>query len=154
MTSLLETDVDVLNWGDITAALDARGYAVVPGFLSAALCGRLMADYGRHDIYRKTVLMERYRLGSGEYKYWDYPLPAVVQQLRETLYPRLVPIANQWMQALNIDRVFPDTLAQLQRQCAASGQHKPTSLILRYGAGGCIRTSMVRSISRCKLPVS
>jgi hypothetical protein len=80
--------------------------------------------------------MERYRFGSGEYKYFDYPLPPVVQKLREGLYARLAPVANIWMKALKIDRQFPGTFSELQKQCRNNNQLKPTPLMLRYGKGG------------------
>ena len=80
--------------------------------------------------------MERYRFGKGEYKYFDYPLPKVIQELRETVYGRLSPIANQWMKSLKIDNLFPNSLQDLLKQCQANGQKKPTPLLLKYGAGG------------------
>jgi uncharacterized protein len=129
-------DIDALDWKNITAEMHNKGYAVVPRFLSARQCRALIDLYDRPDGYRKKVVMERYRFGRGEYKYWDYPLPDMVQHLRENLYPCLAPIANVWMQALRIDKQFPVTLRELQTQCHAAGQLKPTSLILKYGKGG------------------
>jgi hypothetical protein len=92
--------------------------------------------YDQSDGYRKTVVMERYRFGLGTYKYWDNPLPDLVGQLRESLYPHLAPIANQWMALQNDDMRFPSTLAGLSAACQAAGQDKPTPLILKYGPGG------------------
>lgn len=80
--------------------------------------------------------MERYRFGLGEYKYFDYPLPDVIQSIREHVYPQLAPIANLWMKALKINRVFPETHPALLQQCAIHNQVKPTPLILKYGKGG------------------
>ncbi len=80
--------------------------------------------------------MERHRFGLGTYKYWRYPLPAVVAAVREGLYPLLVPIANQWMRCLGDDYRYPDTLAELKDACDRAGQEEPTPLILRYGSGG------------------
>jgi hypothetical protein len=80
--------------------------------------------------------MERYRFGLGEYKYFDYPLPRLIQTIREMVYPRLVPIANTWMKQLIIDKQFPGTLPEMQTLCQQNNQLKPTVLILKYGEGG------------------
>lgn len=128
--------IDVLDWQQISVAMHEKGYAVVPSFLSAEQCHALIDLYDLPDRYRKKVVMERYRFGLGEYKYWDYPLPDMVQHLRENFYPRLAPIANSWMQSLRIDTQFPATLHELQTQCHDAGQMKPTPLILKYGEGG------------------
>lgn len=80
--------------------------------------------------------MERYRFGLGEYKYYNYPLPDLIQKIRETIYPKLAPIANSWMKVLKIPTIFPDTHQELQELCHTNGQLKPTVLILKYGKGG------------------
>ena len=135
MTSI-ETSIAGLDWQQLTSDMHQKGYAVVPGFLSEAQCNDLIGQYDNPTAYRKTVVMERYRFGAGEYKYFDYPLPDIIQRIRETLYPKLAPIANEWMQMLNIDKRFPDDFKNLQAECHASGQLKPTALILKYGKGG------------------
>ena len=80
--------------------------------------------------------MERHRFGLGEYKYFQYPLPELLQNLRTELYPYLVPVANQWMEALKMGKTFPVTHSALLEECARHGQLKPTPLILKYGKGG------------------
>lgn len=125
-----------VDWQAVTDQMNERGYAIVPRFLRGSQCEDLIALYDRPTGYRKTVVMERYRYGLGEYKYFDYPLPGMVQELRETLYPRLVPIANGWMEQQGIEKTFPDTLQALQAECHASNQLKPTPLLLKYGKGG------------------
>jgi len=80
--------------------------------------------------------MERYRFGLGEYKNFDYPLPDLVQLIRENIYPKLVPIANFWMDSLKINKQFPFDFHRLQSECYANNQMKPTALILKYGKGG------------------
>lgn len=130
------TGIEFVDWKVVTAALHDQGYAIVSGFLSTAQCQMLTGLYDKTDGYRKKVVMERYRFGLGAYKYWDYPLPDLVQHLRQNIYPHLSPIANHWMQALGIDKQFPATLKELQGQCHAAGQMKPTPLILKYGKGG------------------
>jgi hypothetical protein len=125
-----------VDWQAVSDQMNERGYATVSGFLSAIQCENLTSLYGQPTGYRKTVVMERYRYGLGEYKYFDYPLPGIVQALREALYPRLVPIANGWMEQLGIEKTFPNTLQALQAECHANNQLKPTPLLLKYGKGG------------------
>ncbi|MCR8558907.1 2OG-Fe(II) oxygenase [Mucilaginibacter sp. BJC16-A38] len=125
-----------INWQSVTESMNTAGYAIIPGLVSAEDCNELIQNYGNSSAYRKTVVMERYRYGLGEYKYFNYPLPSLVQQVRERVYPNLAPIANNWMRVLNIDKTFPDTFAELQQLCHANKQEKPTALILKYGPGG------------------
>lgn len=116
--------------------MHARGYAHVPQLLTAEACRQLIDAYDDPALYRKTITMERYRFGLGEYKYFTYPLPGVLQAIREIVYPHLVPIANRWMEQLDMDRRFPETLSELHALCRQHGQTLPTALILRYGEGG------------------
>lgn len=125
-----------IDWSRVAEDMHAKGYAHVPGVLTAEACRQLIDAYDEPRLYRKTITMERYRFGLGEYKYFTYPLPEILQTIRETVYPHLAPIANQWMEWLDLAQRFPATLAELQAQCHQAGQDKPTVLILRYGEGG------------------
>ena len=125
-----------LDWSGVEENMHARGYAHVPQLLPPKTCQQLIDSYDDPALYRKTITMERYRFGLGEYKYFAYPLPAVLQSIRESVYPHLVPVANRWMEQLGIDRRFPATLDELQSLCRQHGQNLPTVLILRYGEGG------------------
>ena len=136
MMAEIQRSLAKIDWPRVTEDMHARGYAHVPGLLNAAQCQQLIAAYDQPGLYRKTVTMERYRFGLGEYKYFTYPLPGILQTIRETVYPHLVPIANQWMEWLTLDSRFPATFTELQLQCHRAGQDKPTVLILRYGEGG------------------
>ncbi|MFD2036549.1 2OG-Fe(II) oxygenase [Belliella marina] len=124
------------NWDLITDEMHQKGYAIIPQMLTNKACEDLKACYNSADSFRKTVVMERYSFGLGEYKYFDYPLPERIQQIRTTLYPHLAPIANTWFKALKIDRQFPLQHAELLQQCRENNQHKATVLILKYGIGG------------------
>jgi len=124
------------DWKTITESLHARGYAVVPEVLTCVECDSLIQKYSDEELYRKTIVMERYRFGLGEYKYFNYPLPELIRNIRQTIYPKLAPIANKWMQVLNINTSFPDSFDGLMKLCRANGQDKPTALILKYGPGG------------------
>ena len=122
-------------WPDLLATLDERGYAVVPRLLDPAECGELAALYEGEAAFRSRVVMARHNFGSGEYKYLRYPLPAPVTALREALYPRLVPLANQWHDRLRLAPRFPPSLEAYLARCHAAGQQRPTPLILKYEAG-------------------
>lgn len=124
------------NWDQVGADLQIRGYAILPQFVDHPLCDEFKDGYNRTTGYRKTVVMERYRFGLGEYKYFDYPLPPSLHTLRKTLYSKLVPVANSWMQVLNTGVQYPNSLEELHRQCKDHNQLKPTPLILKYGPGG------------------
>lgn len=123
------------QWPALLAALDARGYAVLPGLIDPSECRDLAALYEDDAAFRSRVVMARHNFGSGEYKYLRYPLPAVVSTLREALYPRLAPLANQWHERLRLHQRFPVGLAAYLARCHAAGQQRPTPLILKYEAG-------------------
>lgn len=135
MTTLRQR-LEAIDFSALGDSLHQRGFATEPGLLTRPDCEALVSGFAEARGFRKQVLMERYRYGRGVYKYWDYPLPAVVQELRDALYPRLAPLANRWMEQLGMERRYPDNLAALLRTCSDSGQRKPTPLILKYGAGG------------------
>lgn len=116
--------------------MNERGYSLVPQFLHDQYCKELIDKYDNSELYRKTITMERHNFGLGQYKYFKYPLPDLIETIRETIYPKLVPIANTWMKMLNIERHFPDRFDELQRLCHRNNQIKPTVLILKYGKGG------------------
>jgi len=124
-----------LDWQDLAVQLDARGYAVLPGLLSVAECRALAARYADADGFRSRVVMARHGFGRGEYRYFAYPLPAPVAQLREALYPPLAGIANRWHASLHIDTRYPTTHAEYLERCHRAGQLRPTPLLLQYGAG-------------------
>jgi hypothetical protein len=125
-----------VDWNKVASELNSNGFAILRGLFSPEECREITQGFDSEIAFRKTVVMERYRFGSGVYKYWDYPLPDIVQSLRESFYSGLAPIANEWMNQLGIDRYFPGDLPEFQRQCHENGQEKPTTLILRYGQGG------------------
>ena len=91
--------------------------------------------YPQEDGYRTKIVMARHGFGRGEYKYFAYPLPPLLDELRHALYPKLVPIANRWNKQLGIDVSYPCTLAAFLERCHRAGQTRPTPLILEYGEG-------------------
>lgn len=132
----LITKIEAIDWNEIASNMHEKGYASVQKMISEQQCEKLIQLYNEPIGYRKTVAMERYRFGLGEYKYFDYPLPELIQTLRENTYPKLAPIANQWMKALKIDTQFPNSLSELLIKCSENNQLKPTALLLKYGKGG------------------
>ena len=128
--------VAALDWPALEESLWERGYARTPPLLEPAECRDLIGLYGDDARFRSRVDMARHRFGLGEYKYFAYPLPALVQALRAAFYPRLAPIANRWEEAMGTATRYPDGLAELLTHCARHGQGKPTPLLLRYEADG------------------
>ncbi len=131
-----EQKIAATNWHLVSEAMHQSGYAILPGLLSDGQCEMLKGDYAQPDLYRKTVVMERYRFGLGEYKYFGYPLPGLIEGIRTALYPHLATIANTWFKALNMEMQFPLQHTELLQQCHINSQDKATVLILKYGAGG------------------
>jgi len=135
MTTLIQKIKDI-DWVEITENMHQNGYAVIPGFLEDEECEHLKADYEKAGLYRKRVIMERHRFGLGEYKYYDYPLPDIIQNIRTHIYPHLAPIANTWFRALQIDKQFSLSHNLLLDECHTNEQKKATPLILKYAKGG------------------
>ncbi len=129
-------NLTAINWSLITTSLNERGYASIPRLLSEEDCEAMAGMYKDPTLYRNIINMQRYRFGKGEYKYFKYPLPSMIQALREELYSPLAAIANDWMQQLSIETRFPLKHEDLLKQCKENGQVRPTPLILNYQAGG------------------
>ncbi|MGV7209361.1 2OG-Fe(II) oxygenase [Oxalobacteraceae bacterium A2-2] len=127
--------IAALDWDGIAAALDAHGCAIVPGLLSAAECREAAALYAQPQLFRSRILMERHGFGRGEYQYFSYPLPEPVAALRAALYGPLAAIANRWQQAMGLPERFPSAHEDYLALCHATGQLRPTPLLLQYVAG-------------------
>ncbi|UUC45297.1 2OG-Fe(II) oxygenase [Flavobacterium cerinum] len=125
-----------IDWDQVAGTMHEKGYVVLSDIVPETICNTLIDQYNESGLYRKTVVMERYRFGKGEYKYFDYPLPDLIQQLRSEVYEKLVPIANLWMKALHIDTRYPEKHQELLELCKDNNQLKPTALILNYTKGG------------------
>jgi hypothetical protein len=119
----------------IADELDAHGCAMLEALLSPQECAALAGLYSDDERFRSRVVMSRHGFGRGEYRYFDYPLPRQVAELRGALYPRLVPIANRWNASMGLAVRYPATHAEFIERCHAAGQRRPTPLLLQYGAG-------------------
>ena len=131
----VEERVASVDWQRVSHDLDAEGGATIERLLSRAECESLAMLYRIDDVFRSRVVMARHGFGRGEYKYFSYPLPELIAELRAAIYPRLAPIANRWNAAMGIDVRFPASHAEFIQRCHAAGQQRPTPLLLQYGAG-------------------
>jgi uncharacterized protein len=123
------------EWQRIAADLDARGCALLKGMLSPEQCRELAQSYPDDRLFRSRVVMAQHGFGRGEYKYFAYPLPAAVADLRHALYPPLAAIANRWNEAMGIAVRYPGGHESFLARCHRAGQTKPTPLLLQYGEG-------------------
>jgi hypothetical protein len=116
--------------------LNATGFAIIKNFLTDDQCEELINNYSNDNLYRSTIDMRRYRFGEGQYRYFNYPLPAIIQKIRTDLYPALADLANEWHEKLSINIKYPPTHEEFIEVCHRNSQLRPTPLILRYGPGG------------------
>lgn len=135
MTDDLSHRIAALDWPALTAALDADGFAVTGRLLPDADCAALIAAYEQQALFRSRVVMARHGFGQGEYQYFRYPLPPLIDTLRQQLYPQLAPLANRWSGRMGLGARFPAQHADYIAQCHAAGQTRPTPLLLKYGPG-------------------
>jgi hypothetical protein len=127
--------VDAIDWMRASDDLDAQGCAVLNGLLTPDQCRALAVLYPDDRCFRSRIVMGRHGFGRGEYKYFCYPLPDVIAQLRPVLYARLYQVANRWNEAMGIDIRYPPAHQAFLERCHAAGQTRPTPLLLQYGAG-------------------
>jgi uncharacterized protein len=127
--------VDALDWAALAAEVDASGSAQTAPVLTPDECREIAALYDDTARFRSTIDMARFRFGSGQYRYFDHPVPDVVARLRAAFYPHLLPIAREWAARLGRPAPWPDTLDEWLDLCHAAGQDKPTPILLRYVAG-------------------
>lgn len=141
-TATISDRVAALDWNGIAQTLDAQGVVTTGPLLSAQDCADMRAVYDHEETFRSHIIMGRHGFGRGEYKYFQYPLPDLVEQLRVSLYPRLAPIANAWTAMLSggsgsaaAPSTFPAELTAYIDLCHEAGQTRPTPLLLKYVAG-------------------
>jgi hypothetical protein len=131
----IDERITAVDWARVADELDAQGSAVIPHLLAPGECATLAATYADAERFRSRVVMGRHGFGRGEYRYFAYPLPGLVAQLRTSLYPKLVPVANRWHAAMGMATRFPDCHAAFIERCHAEGQTRPTPLLLQYAQG-------------------
>jgi len=145
----LPARVDRADWPSVEAGLNATGFAVLPGLLTDVECDALAGLYPAEGIFRSHIHMARHGFGKGEYKYFAYPLPDPVGPLRQSLYPRLVPVANAWAGRMGLERRYPERHDDFLAECHACGQERPTPLLLEYGPGdyNCLHQDLYGDLS-------
>ena len=146
----VEEKVDALDWVAVEDSLSARGYAITAPILTAEDCAELVALYEDEKRFRSHVIMERYRFGVGDYKYFENPLPQLVASVRASTYPHLAKIANRWAEALGErGSPYPPMHAEFLKICHKAGQKKPTPLMLHYEAGSynCLHQDLYGEVS-------
>ena len=121
------------HWAHVAQALDTRGSAVIYGLIAPETCETIAALYAEEAPFRSRIVMGRHGFGRGEYKYFGYPLPQPVAELRTALYRWLAPVANRWNAGMGIEVRYPAEHADFIARCHAAGQRKPTPLLLQYG---------------------
>lgn len=131
----IEARVEALDWSRAHADLDAQGWAVAPKLLTCAEAERIASLYSQDAGFRSRVVMSRHGFGRGEYKYFSYPLPPLIQSLRTAAYPHLAPLANRWAERMGQAARFPPDHAAFLERCHEAGQVRPTPLLLQYGPG-------------------
>ena len=135
LASNVQTRIQSVDWARIAHDLDSYGTAVFEQLLPPEQCASLTALYSDDSLFRSRVVMARHGFGRGEYKYFAYPLPVIIAQLRTELYPNLAPIANHWNASMGIDIHYPGQHGDFLKRCHKAGQAKPTPLLLKYSEG-------------------
>jgi len=131
----IDTRVAAVDWASASTHLDGYGLAMLRKLLTADECQTIARLYEDDRQFRSHVVMARHGFGRGEYKYFAYPLPDIVADLRRAIYPNLAPIANRWNASMGIDVRYPDAHADFIARCHKAGQTRPTPLLLQYAAG-------------------
>ena len=131
----IQARIGGLDWDRLTDEIDAQGWATTGPLLSREERIALASAYADDRLFRSRVIMARHGFGRGEYRYFAYPLPPIVQQLRVGLYQQLAPLANRWRSSLSAADPFPPNFEEYILRCHQAGQIRPTPLLLRYGPG-------------------
>jgi uncharacterized protein len=130
----ITTRVRAIDWEQVSSDVEAQGHAVTERLLSPKECQSLASLYSCDEMFRSRIVMSRHNFGRGEYQYFRYPLPDLIEQLRNAIYPHLVPVANRWNAAMGIEVRFPKRHEDFLARCHQAGQDKPTPLMLKYEA--------------------
>src|SRR4029078_8723059 len=124
-----------VDWLSAEQVRTHKGFPVLPKLLTPAECKDLSGYYSDDSRFRSRIDMTRHGFGRGEYKYFSYPLPDLIADLRTALYPPLAAVANRWNAAMGIAVRYPDAHAEFLERCHRAGQMRPTPLLLKYVAG-------------------
>jgi hypothetical protein len=134
-TQAAEDRLTGYDWNAFATELGDHGCAMLPQILTPEECRTIAALYPHDAHFRSHIHMARHGFGRGEYRYFKYPLPHLIEGLRSSLYPRLASVANDWNGRMGVDRRYPDAHGDFLNECHAAGQTRPTPLLLQYGPG-------------------
>ncbi len=123
------------DWDAIAAQVGEYGGALLPQLLTAQETVTLRKYYDDDAYFRATIDMARHNFGRGQYKYFRAPYPEPIEQLKQALYPRLLPIARDWWAKLGREALWPETLDAWLEMCHEAGQRRSTAILLRYREG-------------------
>jgi hypothetical protein len=148
-TAAVAARVAALDWPSLEAQLVDRGWATTGSLLTPAECAQLAAGFDEGALFRSRVVMARHGYGRGEYKYYSYPLPPLIAQLRSALYRQLTRVANHWSAVLRRNENYPDDHREYIERCHRAGQTRPTPLLLRYTEGdyNCLHQDLYGELS-------
>jgi hypothetical protein len=135
MASRWRRRVDAADWDAVAAEMNDLGGALLPRLITPTECARVRGLYSDDGLFRATIDMTRYRFGQGEYRYFKQPYPQPIEELKQALYPRLLPVARDWWSKLGRDAPWPDTLDEWLEMCHRAGQSRSTAILLKYGPG-------------------
>lgn len=135
MPSKWDRRVQAADWEAVAADMNDVGGALLPQLMTPRECTSVLGLYRDDGLFRATIDMTRHRYGQGEYRYFKRPYPQPIEELKQALYPRLLPIARDWWTKLRREPPWPDTLDEWLDVCHRAGQTKPTALLLKYGPG-------------------
>ncbi len=103
---------EAIDWTQAIADLDAQGCAVLNNLLSPEECGAIASLYPDDAHFRSRIVMGSHGFGRGEYKYFSYPLPPLIEALRPVLYAKLCGLANRWNEAWGSISAIPSRTAR------------------------------------------
>ena len=127
--------IAMLDWPRLVADLDVHACASAPSLLAPDRCQALVDTYAVEARFRRRIVMAQHGFGQGEYKYFAYPLPDIIAELRTALYPRLAGIANRWNESMGTPVRYPSDHAEFLQRCHRAGQSRATPLLLQYRKG-------------------
>src|SRR5262252_8177840 len=123
MNREIQNRVNTLDWQVIASQLCEVGCATTGPLITPAECNALVELFAQENCFRGHVVMERYRFGKGDYKYFRYPLPETVEAIRTATYPHLAKIANGWnSQLASLQKSFPLDHQEFLTRCHKAGQ--------------------------------
>jgi hypothetical protein len=153
-TRTVEMRVSQYDWSTLSEEINSYGCAVIEKLLSPEECRQIAGLYPEEGPFRSQIHMARHGFGEGEYRYFKYPLPDLIESLRTALYPHLANIANGWNERMGIDQRYPERHAEFLKHVTSKvrrGQRRCCCNTWRATSTACIRIFTATSHSRCRL---